>query len=430
MVVEPGSVPSAVDPPVALTRRIRVSPLLAVGSGNVGGLLLGLVSGVVAARVLGPTLRGEFVATQAWASMVAVVLTLGVTQAVVTYHGEDKDLAGPLLLQAGLAIAVGIGLFVALSATGAEPWLTTAGVAGGAMLTVAGLVSSNSAGLAQRKGRMVGAFQQVRLLPQAIGVMAVLVLWGTGNRDPNTWLLVVGLALLAPALLLYVGLLGGAGALKKMPTLRAPRQLVRGASSAFVIVVGAQLIYRLDSLLVAAYLPTYKVALYAVAVTAGTACAAIGQAVGMLMFSRMRGIDDRRHQRTIVQRSVVRALAVTSAVSLPLAAIAPYAVRLVYGKAFIHAAGPTRVLVLAAVPLAADYLLLHALLSIRASRSAFHVQLLAGALTVGLLAVTIPTENLTLIALVSLGVYSASAICLFVAVMRRTAGDGNRAPAI
>lgn len=406
------------------TRRAprRGAGLLAVGLGNVAILVLGLVSGVIGSRVLGPELRGEFVAAQTWAGTAAVLLTLGVGQAVVTYRGEDRQLTGPLLLQVAGTLIFGIVLFVALSASGQQRWLTGAGIVGGAALMAGGLASSTSAGYSQRLGRMTGAFQRVRLLPQAVVGVAIVVVWQSGSRDPNYWLLAVGLAGFVPAVLLLVTLLGGPRAVRRVGRLRPPSELVRGAGSAFVIVIGSQLIYRLDSLLVAVYLPSYKVALYAVAVSAAGACAAVGQAVGMLTFSRMRGMDDPRKQRAIIRRSIGQALAVTAAVSAPLAAVAPWAIRIVYGSAFVPASGATRLLVLAAIPLAADYLLVHALLSLSASRGAFRVQLLAVVLTVGLLAAAISNGSLALVAVVSAGIYTLSATLLYVTAVRRISG--------
>jgi O-antigen/teichoic acid export membrane protein len=267
---------------------------------------------------------------------------------------------------------------------------------------------------------MTKEFQWVRLLPQAVGVLAATLLWGAGVRNSDIWLLVIGLGILIPSATIMFGLLDGPRALTRFSIRLPPRQLVREAAGSFVTVVGAQVIYRLDSLLVAILMPTANVAFYGVAVSAGAACAAIGQAVGMVTFSRLREISDPKRQQAVIRRSTALALGVTSAVSLPLAAVAPVAIRIVYGSAFVPAVGATRVLVLATIPLSADYLLIHALLSLSAARSVFRVQLVAGLLTIGLLAAIIPTGRLVLVALVSLAVYSISATLLFAAAMRRT----------
>ncbi len=146
----------------------------------------------------------------------------------------------------------------------------------------------------------------------------------------------------------------------------------------------------------------------------------LGQAVGMLVFSQLRGITEHRQQRAVIRRGTARAVVATSAVAIPLIVIAPRAIQFVYGTAFVPATGATRLLVLASIPLAADYLLVHALLITGAGRRVFQVQILAGLLTVSLLIAALPTGQIVLVALVSVGVYLMSAVLLFSAAMRGT----------
>lgn len=405
---------------IQFVRRWRASSLFAVGGGNVAVLLLGVVSGAIASRVLGPALRGELVVVQTWAGTAAVLLTLGVTQAVVTYTGSGHELPRPLLLQSAVAFTVGCGIFLLLAVSGTQNWMNLVGVFGGAALTAGMLISSNSAGLAQRHGRMTGEFQRVRLVPQVFGLVAAICLWLAGIRATNTWLIALGVATLLPAFVIMLSLLGGRRALEMPHKWLPPRLLVRGASSAFILVVGSSVIYRIDGLFVAAWLPSEKVALYAVAVAAAGACAMLGQAVGMLVFSQLRGITEHRQQRAVIRRGTARAVVATSAVAIPLIVIAPRAIQFVYGTAFVPATGATRLLVLASIPLVADYLLVHALLITGAGRRVFQVQILAGLLTVSLLIAALPTGQIVLVALVSVGVYLMSAVLLFSAAMRGT----------
>lgn len=377
------------------------------------------MSGVLAARLLGPELRGEYVAAITLAGLCGTLLTLGGSQAVVTYRGPDAGIRGPLLLQSLLAAVLGTAVFLVLRATG-QGWLTTVGVAGGGLWTAGTLITATNAGLAQRTGRMAGAFQQVRLLPQAAGLVAVGVLWLAGDRRPDHWLLAVGGATAGSAAVLFVGMLGGPRSVLAPGSLRPPRQLLRQAGQAFLVVVGAQLVYRLDSVLVALYLPATQVAMYAVAVAASGACASIGWAVGMVTFSDLRAIADPARRRAVLRSSTALAVGVTAAVAVPLAVLAPWAIRVVYGPAFTAAAGPTRVLVLAAIPLAADYLLLHALLSLSGARAAVAVQTVVVVLTVVALGVAVGSGNLVAVALVSLLTYSVSASLLFGVAQRRT----------
>ena len=62
----------------------------AVTIGANGALgILGFASGTLAARLLGPTGRGELAAIQTWASFIAVVATLGLPEAIVWFCSRD-----------------------------------------------------------------------------------------------------------------------------------------------------------------------------------------------------------------------------------------------------------------------------------------------------------------------------------------------------
>lgn len=412
--------PTAPDRANALAKRLNIRALFAVGGGNASTLVLGLVTGIITSRVLGPEVRGELVVIQTWAGMAGVLLTAGATQAVVVYKGSDEDLPRPLLLQAGAAFAFGLLLFILLGLSGAQPWINRVGIVGGAIMTAGMVAGSNSAGLAQRLGKMTREFQYARLAPQAFGVLAIVWLWRTRIDQANEWALALGLAVLLPSSVVMVSLLGGVRALAKPNSWLPRKQFVRQSGIAFVAVTGSMIIYQIDGLMVAIWMSSEKVALYAVAASAAGACVAIGRTVGMLLFSELRGIAASSQQRIAIQRGTVRTIVVTAALAIPLIAITPEAIRILYGNPFVPAASATRWLVLASIPLAADYLLVHALLMLGAGRAVFKVQVVAGLMTVLLLGVTIPTGRLDLVALVSVGTYSISAAILFVAAMRRT----------
>ncbi|WP_250290660.1 lipopolysaccharide biosynthesis protein [Frankia sp. CiP1_Cm_nod1] len=394
---------------------------IAVAAGNAAAILIGLASGIVTARVLGPTARGAFVATQTMSGVAAVVLTLGVTQAVVTGRGSDRDLAGPLLAQVAVVALVAAALFGTLAGVGAQPWLDGYGVIGAAAATAGAVAASLASGMAQRRSRMTGEFQLVRLLPSLAGLFLLVVAWRAGTREVGVWLLCSGVGVAVPAVVMLARTLGEPGTPRRPARFLPSRALVRGAVAALPTAIGAQVIYRLDSVVVAAARPTSDVAFYGVAATASLTCTALGQAVGMLAFSRLRHAHGLNQQRLLIRRGVRWALGVAAGVALPVMLLAPELITLCYGREFLPAVAPTRALVLAAIPLSADYLLIHALLSLSGQRSVYGTQALAAALTVVGLCVTVPTGNLALIAAMSIVIYTLSAALMFGAVLRRTA---------
>ncbi len=428
-VTAPGRLPAARHrrPRRVALGRPTVPSGIAVAAGNASGILIGLASGIVTARVLGPTDRGAFVATQTMSGVAAVVLTLGVTQAVVTDRSSDSDLVGPLLAQVAAVALAATVLFGVLAGAGAQPWLGICGVVGAAAATAGAVASSLASGMAQRRSRMTGEFQVVRLVPTLAGLFLLVMAWRAGTRDVGVWLLCSGVGVAVPAVMMLVRSLGGLEKLRRLARIVPSRALVQGAVAALPTAIGAQVIYRLDSVVVAAALPTASVAFYGVAATASLTCTALGQAVGMVAFSRLRHARGADQQRLLIQRGVKWALGVAAGAALPVTIFAPDLITLCYGREFLPAVDPTRALVLAAIPLSADYLLIHALLSLSGQRSVYGTQALAATLTIIVLCVTVPTGNLALVATASIAIYTLSAALMFGAVMRRTA-PGRTAP--
>ncbi|MBX6389558.1 MAG: lipopolysaccharide biosynthesis protein [Frankia sp.] len=397
--------------------------MAAVIGGNAGTMVVGLGTGILAARALGPDGRGQFLATQTWGGLLGVLCTLGVTQAMVVDRGEDRALFGPVLAQIVLAGAVAGLLFTAIAEAGVQPWLAVLGVVGAACHTAGTVAASNATALAQRRGRMVGEFQAVRLLPGLACLATFAALAVTGTDDVALWLVTLGLTSLVPAALyLWRGLAGrwrppGPRAVRLLPE----RGFARRALGAYGSVVTVQVLYRLDTVLVAAVLAPAQVAFYGVALALANTCVALTQASGMLTFSQLRAVAGTPRRRAqLVRRSVSRCLVLSVAIVVPMAVAAPLAIRLAYGDEYLPAEQAARVLLLAAIPQSLDFLLTHVLLSIANARALLRVQIPMAVLTAVLLATAVSlTDSLPVIAAVSVLTYTVSAVALHRTAMRQ-----------
>ncbi|WP_018503385.1 lipopolysaccharide biosynthesis protein [Parafrankia discariae] len=411
------------------TRPARIPATLAVTAGNVALLFIATANGAVAARSLGPTLRGEFIASQSWAATTGVGLTFGITQAIVIDRAEASRLRAPLLAHTVLTLGGGLVLFGLFVALGLQPWLTTAGVLGAACMTAGTVATSHATGMAQRQGRMSGAFQAVRIVPALAGSAATVPLVLGGRHDPNLWLVVLGATSAAIALgqlaTCGFGPAPAASPWTRVRRLLPPRGFAATARRAYVSVIGAQVIYRLDVLVIAVCLASREVAFYGVATAVAGGCAAVAQSTGMVMFSRLRGASPESSRRLVCQGTAL-SLTVAAAIAVPLALLAPLCIRAIYGAEFAPAVGATRVLLLASIPLAADYLLIHALLGLGAPRAVTKVQAPVAALTILLLAAAVRRGDLVGVAAVSAVTYTFSALLLFSAVLRLTTGGTAR----
>src|SRR6266851_3508043 len=67
---------------------------------NVLLAILALVTGVLAARLLGPQGRGELVAIQTWPTLIGTLALLGTGESLVYYTAQEPELAGSCLSSA------------------------------------------------------------------------------------------------------------------------------------------------------------------------------------------------------------------------------------------------------------------------------------------------------------------------------------------
>jgi O-antigen/teichoic acid export membrane protein len=65
--------------------------------------VLGMMSGVLAARLLGPHGRGELAAIQTWPGVIGTLAMLGMPEAIVYYSARDERGAGRYLGSAVIA---------------------------------------------------------------------------------------------------------------------------------------------------------------------------------------------------------------------------------------------------------------------------------------------------------------------------------------
>ena len=74
--------------------------------------ILGVVSGALLARGLGPDLRGQFAGLVSWIGMLAAIGEGGLGHASLFYAGKAPDTAGRLLAQSGTAgLLIGVALW-------------------------------------------------------------------------------------------------------------------------------------------------------------------------------------------------------------------------------------------------------------------------------------------------------------------------------
>ena len=326
-------------------------------SATLGSLVVGLVSGVVTARALGPADRGTYSVVVFLVGLANVLATVGLGDAAV-FEVRNKgrrleSVAGTTLTAVLLAsvLAGGVAAVAVALTVDVDPLLL---LASSSAVVAAGLTS----------------------------LMSSLLLAAEGSRVSSIGLLVVSCATTAALVVLLVGLQGGVAAAVSAGTLGSlvggavlhaalrrrgvvvrPRRLDWGyVKQALRYGIALQLgtlltavAARFDLLVVYSLLGRGPAGRYSVALTMAMLAATPGSSVSWGAFPQLAGTSATAAP-DLVRRSLRAGLAISLLSAPPLAAAAVVAIPLVYGPDYAPAAAPGAVLVIAGTLTGMQYL--------------------------------------------------------------------------
>jgi len=318
---------------------------------NIGLAVLGLVTGALVARLLGPQGRGELTAIQTWPSVIATVAMLGLPDALVYTSAREPAQAARRL---GSAMALGLLTSTVLGLVGyaAMPLLLAAQspsvvVAARWFLLLGPLYALVGMPLHPLQGRADFArWNTLRTVP-ALGWLGVLlVAWGLDERRPQ----VVAAAYLVFLALLCVPVMALVRA--RLPGRFSPdpgewipllRYGLPSALAGVPQVVGQ----RLDQLAMAAFLPTPVLGLYAVAAAWGGAAGPVVGALSAVFFPLVAAAPDAKQRSERAVASARAAVLISFPLGGLLFAATPVALPLLFGDAY-RAALPAALILSAA----------------------------------------------------------------------------------
>jgi O-antigen/teichoic acid export membrane protein len=318
---------------------------------NVALAGLGFVTGVTAARLLGPTGRGDLAAIQLWPGVLAVLAMLGMSDALAFFSAKDGE-----RVNVYLTTAIGVALVSSILF-----------VAGGIFIIPLALHSypADVVSAAQRYLLLVPLYALVLLPCHVLRGMTEFGWWNILRVAPSVaWLLVLATAAilgtaspggLADGNLIALAVLGIAVAvvvLRKVPgpyrsgTAEA-RKLLRFGLPAAGAFVPQLLNLRLDQLIMAAVLPARSLGLYVVAVAWSSAVNPLLFAIGMVLLPKVAGAPDHEVRQQILVRTVRIGVWVAAGTVLIVAVLTPLAFRLLFSNAYRPAVPAAIVLVVA-----------------------------------------------------------------------------------
>jgi O-antigen/teichoic acid export membrane protein len=383
------------------------------------------ITGVLLARILGPTGRGELAAVVLWPTLITVIGSLGLSQSSTYYVARARSKASEgavigttLGLTCVCSIAlVAIGsIVVPLVLSGQEDHVVTT-----ARIFLLGFIPLNllaviSMSLLNGQHRFAW-FQGLRVLLVAVTLIAVAVFDLVGDLTLTTGAISY---LLAYAVVAGIGLLV---ILRPAWPDLAVRRKERGELLSFglrsQLSVGMwNLNERGDQLVISAFFDPTSLGLYVVAVTTTSLTTVIGFSAALVALPIVARISDLAARQRTVRALVGATLGFAILVTIPIFILEPYLIKLFFGEDFSGAAGVGRILLVAAIFFGLNRTLEAVLQAVGRPLESSIGESIALVVTVVGLAILLPTHGIIGAGITSLAAYAASAVFLSMRVTR------------
>jgi enterobacterial common antigen flippase len=318
---------------------------------------------VLAARLLGPSGRGQLAAVVAWSALAVAFGDLGISQACAYYGAREQARPGAV---AGTSLALGIGIaaVLILCILPLRSRLFGGAFTGAAALYLVtvplSLTTTYLACILQGMNRLA-AFNTVRIIQSSSYAVALTLATLRGWSQIGG---VVRVMVACQAAAVLVSLVVASRSLPigqwRVRRITARNLLSYGSRSwvgnLFWLTNG-----RLDQALLSLFAPMRELGLYAVAVSYSSILFGLSGALASVVFPRVALAATPEYGR----RELARILPAFCAIILPLGAImaliAPWAMSTVFGAAYRTGTLPARILLLGGVVLGLNYVISNAL---------------------------------------------------------------------
>ena len=296
---------------------------------------LGLVTGPLIARALGPAGRGEYAAVMIYTDLTIAIVALGITGSInyslQTLMLDARQVLGVVWRFCAIVLLPSLLIGAVVSAGVLSSYSTTAQIAALVFIGLAplGVLQRCLTGFILAEGAL-GVLTRIQVAPLLINAAAVVVLAVIGELTLTNYLIVTFVTTLVPLAIALRGVrLRPARGGRLGPQLRFGLRAYPGTLASFAN-------GRLDQALIAPFLGAADLGFYAVAVSFANLPLGLVQAVaarGISEVGRPGGGLDVDLGGAVIRRGVV----VTVLVSVGVAVVVPWFVPLIYGAQFASA---------------------------------------------------------------------------------------------
>ena len=321
----------------ALRRRGFAQSVAQTAGFNFAATATAGLGGIIIARAVGPTVRGEYAAVTAWMSVLIIVGGLGQPTALVYYVAREslraRDYVATsraIMLATGM-VALVAGFLLAPVLGHGLPTVTDGYRIAFGISIVSFVAGSFTASL---QARDLHLWNVVRLTQPALGLIGIVVLWRLRQLTLDAALIVIATSMLLQLAWAY-GYCRRTGLAPGRVHVSLIRPLLRYGTAQIASHAPATLNATLDQLVLSQTVPAADLGRYAIAVSISLLPMPLVTAIGNVAFPRLAGQRDVTNATFQLQRrSVLASAGLAAALIVPLAAASYWLVPLVFGAAY------------------------------------------------------------------------------------------------
>ena len=304
---------------------------------NIAATFAAGLGGIIIARVVGPTVRGEYAAVTAWFGVASMVAGMGQPAALCFYVAHDPSRACDYAATSR-AMMLATGTFGLAACMLLAPLLAhgNIGLALGYRIAfgtvIIGLVGASYTYSLQ--ARDISRWNVSRTVQPLFSLLAISALWRLGLLTLDTAMAILACTMLAQLCWAYLSC-RSANLVPGHARAALVRPLAAYGAAQIAALMPAALNEQLDQLILSQTVPSADLGRYAIAVSLTYLPLSVVSAIGYVAFPRLASEREitaatRRLQRLAISGSA----SLTVAMVVPLALSAPWLVPLVFGSAY------------------------------------------------------------------------------------------------
>jgi O-antigen/teichoic acid export membrane protein len=317
---------------------------------NAINLAIGIVTGILVARLLGPAARGELAEVQFWAAAVAAMGICSLPSALsffIARQPHQETFAGSALTLAAVLALVSVIVGLILIGT-----FVPSGLRNLTMMYLIVFIPANFVGLTlvaiDQGNQHFVRYNVFRLLPQATYLICALLLWQKS-------------VITVPALLAaswcgsFLVCLGrwrliGANAIQA-PDPKRMKDLFQTGLAFHAGAFTGILFQNADRLICIAYFTHSDLGKYAVALTlSGAGLGLVSSATSIVLFPKLAAARSLSSSRHLIRNALGSSFVVALSINIAIALIIPMLLPLLFGSAFADAVPVATLLCIAQIP--------------------------------------------------------------------------------